>query len=193
MWGCFYCRQDVVAEEVVFPTHVGVFPMFVTMYITSLGLPHACGGVSIPSYRSSFQRSSSPRMWGCFQFLCHCTYIQIVFPTHVGVFLFVTTSMNWLARLPHACGGVSGVRQRNVSTERVFPTHVGVFPPKSILIWYLESLPHACGGVSQDAGFSALRTQSSPRMWGCFFNAFRDTEEYRVFPTHVGVFLPSVE
>ena len=51
------------------------------------------------------------------------------------------------------------------------------------------SLPHACGGVS---GFAAILigfTESSPRMWGCFFPMPVDKSDLEVFPTHVGVFL----
>ena len=72
---------------------------------------------------------------------------QLVFPTHVGVFLTVNQSVCVSSGLPHACGGVSvagtatavlglssprmwgcfrpGSQQRRI--DHVFPTHVGVF------------------------------------------------------------------
>ena len=52
------------------------------------------------------------------------------------------------------------------------------------------SLPHARGGVSYviDSGLSY--SESSPRTWGCFSRFMWLSLYQRVFPTHVGVFLP---
>ena len=50
---------------------------------------------------------SSPRMWGCFRCATVCASRGAVFPTHVGVFLWLLVPMWLLVRLPHACGGVS--------------------------------------------------------------------------------------
>ena len=52
------------------------------------GLPHACGGVSIPARVASLEAESSPRMWGCFRSTDRSTPAPSVFPTHVGVFLW---------------------------------------------------------------------------------------------------------
>ena len=51
------------------------------------------------------------------------------------------------------------------------------------------SLPHVRGGVSLYARKWALRSQSSPRAWGCFSLIEFCTSRAQVFPTCVGVFL----
>src|SRR5476649_1273103 len=51
------------------------------------------------------------------------------------------------------------------------------------------SLPHARGGVSGTRICLPGRCRSSPRTWGCFYDTLEKYQLYRVFPTHVGVFL----
>ena len=72
----------------------------------------------------------------------------------------------------------------------VFPTRVGVFPTACPARGCAWRLPHACGGVSSSPCPGRLRSQSSPRVWGCFPQAFRVAYFRLVFPTRVGVFLP---
>ena len=147
-WGCFRNRGQLPHRSPVFPTHVGVFPVFSISWIHLLSLPHARGGVSpLPSVRLS-RLLSSPRTWGCFQRLGFAATANRVFPTHVGVFLNATYEKMYGIRLPHARGGVSPFHtdktRKKVSSPRtwgcffisypfphidiVFPTHVGVFP-----------------------------------------------------------------
>ena len=86
-------------------------------------------------------------MWGCFYFKDALGVRREVFPTHVGVFLGLSSIFTAYICLPHACGGVSlseeDVRLPLESSprmwgcfclmpcrkpgKRVFPTHVGVF------------------------------------------------------------------
>ena len=147
MWGCFLrVLSDVYSQE-VFPTHVGVFPLFAIPVMTTMRLPHACGGVSGIVVETHTHTGSSPRMWGCFLAwtLLHAAFM--VFPTHVGVFPLLQRGLHTSKSLPHACGGVSRllekVRRFLWSSPRmwgcflffllrsficfVFPTHVGVF------------------------------------------------------------------
>ena len=85
-WGCFRDARLDEKFNIVFPTHVGVFPIFWIASRPSLRLPHARGGVSLrtgcgpvvlclPHARggvswidSLLKRAywSSPRTWGCF-------------------------------------------------------------------------------------------------------------------------------
>ena len=126
----------------------------------------------------------------------------------MGVFLSLRFSTCPQGCLPHARGGVSGLSAvpciRPLSSPRtwgcfcwhfssicclsVFPTHVGVFlaikdPPN-----HASCLPHARGGVSLLSSFFSTIALSSPRTWGCFSAEKIAKEEYKVFPTHVGVF-----
>ncbi|SMG62333.1 conserved hypothetical protein [methanotrophic bacterial endosymbiont of Bathymodiolus sp.] len=51
--------------------------------------------------------TSSPRPWGCFYFTPGYIRGTYVFPTPVGVFLWVKNSNTICMSLPHARGGVS--------------------------------------------------------------------------------------
>ena len=208
MWGCFHGLSLFFRGRRVFPTHVGVFLRTNAGSSTASSLPHACGGVSVRHHAcrcrgclphacggvSGFERGfkalllSSPRMWGCFRTARFTTARAAVFPTHVGVFLRLSTFKASRACLPHACGGVSAdellVRSPYPSSPRmwgcfscrcppchdfeVFPTHVGVF---------LVLPTHARAWI-----------RSSPRMWGCFHAIGGHGDADDVFPTHVGVF-----
>ncbi len=45
-WGCFSSTRVAAGSDRVFPTHVGVFPIYVPAAPANSGLPHARGGVS---------------------------------------------------------------------------------------------------------------------------------------------------
>ena len=209
MWGCFPVSASEVLSTKVFPTHVGVFPFSRKMQFWHEGLPHACGGVSEVYGVVVTLEESSPRMWGCFHYYSHRRKLRVVFPTHVGVFLWDAACAALPHSLPHACGGVSGTTHDTkyrfsssprmwgcfsypssaIHTIQVFPTHVGVFPRRVRASTCAHGLPHACGGVSG----TLVRTNgvilSSPRMWGCFCSPAAGRQLQEVFPTHVGVFL----
>ncbi len=127
-WGCFFRLSFYRYTAGVFPTPVGVF-----LRQTNILIDDA---------------KSSPRPWGCFLHQKGFFRFVRVFPTPVGVFLLVDSLPRFLARLPHARGGVSRARtkarKREKSSPRpwgcfcrnfkalfhnpVFPTPVGVFP-----------------------------------------------------------------
>ena len=71
----------------------------------------------------------------------------------------------------------------------VFPTYVGVFLRAWGTIRKHAGLPHVCGGVSTCSPMLLSTKASSPRMWGCFYEAFKTIAIEEVFPTYVGVFL----
>ena len=172
-------------------------------------LPHARGGVSRQERAGRGRRLSSPRTWGCFSPRFGPARTCRVFPTHVGVFLNHEPALYVYDSLPHARGGVSHEKRGHDSTPRssprtwgcfykiimgqsdlrVFPTHVGVFPRPSRTPWPTGSLPHARGGVSFERVYVAFSGGSSPRTWGCFYYEGHGVVIWRVFPTHVGVFL----
>ena len=132
----------------------------------------------------------------------------LVFPTLVGVFPLPTWSDARAGSLPHARGGVSAVRDGNISaivssprswrcfrpltltfsTDWVFPTLVGVFLTIISFCSVYVSLPHARGGVSSGICGPGPRPWSSPRSWGCFLVLSGDIGDGLVFPTLVGVF-----
>ena len=188
---------------------MGVFPSKNRYRRWSSSLPHARGGVSRLRSRAFRGLRSSPRTWGCFYAAFLSRQIALVFPTHVGVFLFLHVIAIRCWRLPHARGGVStgspparadatssprtwgcfSMKLIGLDTEGVFPTHVGVFPAQQATDTPDRRLPHARGGVSTIYGASSTVMPSSPRTWGCFFSSGAVSMTRFVFPTHVGVFL----
>ena len=75
--------------SLVFPTPVGVFPIALSETCSFSGLPHARGGVSYLRLEQAHTTMSSPRPWGCFHITIFSEPLQNVFPTPVGVFLFM--------------------------------------------------------------------------------------------------------
>ena len=133
-------------------------------------------------------QGSFPRPWGCFRIKEGLPSAFHVFPTPVGVFLFIQWfSVSWNC-LPHARGGVSHrltyvIRFKRSSPRpwgcfsdslqflqgrQVFPTPVGVFLLTFDKLESLFGLPHARGGVSIYSRRLLLCSESSPRPWGCF-------------------------
>ena len=174
--------------ERVFPTLVGVFLLPEAQDRRPGSLPHARGGVSWRDLPWPELRSSSPRSWGCFYAERGWKAWQEVFPTLVGVFLFVKPAFAFDASLPHARGGVSfagelmskrtrssprswgcfQLKPTTPATFAVFPTLVGVFLVRFLAKPLRNGLPHARGGVSTVPRHSRRRGSSSPRSWGCF-------------------------
>ncbi len=168
VWGCFSTIQTVLVLGVVFPTRVGVFPTSTIIAVHAESLPHACGGVSAEYYPNIAGAASSPRVWGCFQYIVANSEFREVFPTRVGVFLWRKHKDSQKGCLPHACGGVSDMtdvvqyfaessprvwgcfraKAFAVIAGTVFPTRVGVFPHGHRYRLCKGGLPHACGGVS---------------------------------------------
>jgi hypothetical protein len=167
-WGCFSATPAAHSAHTVFPTPVGVFPLYKRARDAGDCLPHARGGVSLA--------------W------CSDVMVQRVFPTPVGVFPRIEKNELAIESLPHARGGVScsrGCRWCPISSSprpwgcflrggdqavsgSVFPTPVGVFPGGKTRSAGQERLPHARGGVSTIATTVGNWEQSSPRPWGCF-------------------------
>jgi len=85
-WGCFCILRDSDWRPWVFPTHVGVFLRRPSVLCSGTSLPHARGGVSMTLLNKAKDNTSSPRTWGCFRLYGFPQLIEIVFPTHVGVF-----------------------------------------------------------------------------------------------------------
>ena len=126
-WGCFLRFRFGCSTRHVFPTHVGVFPVFLQNLRHTESLPHARGGVSISLGASGAAATSSPRTWGCFCAFHMLAHDERVFPTHVGVFPPEHSKPPMNCCLPHARGGVSVRTYDATSCTMVFPTHVGVF------------------------------------------------------------------
>ncbi len=127
MWGCFQKKSFAELVRSVFPTHVGVFPRNRSKSSAELCLPHACGGVSEAAGLLGKLCESSPRMWGCFQFIPPSRKNGLVFPTHVGVFPVRQGTVRRGLGLPHACGGVSLVKYKQIRSDVSSPRMWGCF------------------------------------------------------------------
>ncbi len=148
LWGCFSVGDRRERARLVFPTPVGVFLIGVSPTFILLGLPHACGGVSVQCSATLFRPQSSPRLWGCFRQGWRLPRNWWVFPTPVGVFPTARARCTPARRLPHACGGCFCPGRTDFRAPAVFPTPVGVFPCRAFAYDHDHCLPHARGGVS---------------------------------------------
>ena len=193
----------------VFPTSVGVFlddgitPLLIGSF------PHVRGGVSSYPAKRPIRSKFSPRPWGCFPESVWADFSTDVFPTSVGVFLFVSVIVSPFRRFPHVRGGVSQSSflkqplhqfsprpwgcfcwfESSQSRTGVFPTSVGVFLAISMFTQRFNGFPHVRGGVSCSTVSPSAIPAFSPRPWGCFYGNRKLIYEKIVFPTSVGVFL----
>ena len=190
-WGCFLTPRLRSRGRPVFPTCVGVFPSPTEPASGEARLPHVRGGVSSATYLSIAATKSSPRAWGCFLVSSIEHLFAGVFPTCVGVFLFVTIGFfSMLGSSPRAWGCFL-LQETFTLLNAVFPTCVGVFLISSIMGFNKPGLPHVRGGVSIARALSLGVFSSSPRAWGCFLHEAPPKKRVKVFPTCVGVFLIS--
>ena len=88
-WGCFQPALWNSCLSPVFPTPVGVFLSPVIGDFSTIRLPHTRGGVSALPLSSERLATSSPHPWGCFPPTSSHEKSRVVFPTPVGVFLFM--------------------------------------------------------------------------------------------------------
>ena len=157
-----------------------------------MGLPHARGGVSHARRTDVATVPSSPRTWGCFSSFATHQANPAVFPTHVGVFLKYRKKPVVWQGLPHARGGVSHQAATLGGALESSPRTWGCFPV-SLCCSIRAGLPHARGGVSTKQCNAKAFGMSSPRTWGCFRFFPVRAHHTLVFPTHVGVFLPTFD
>ncbi len=126
-WGCFQRQLAPALGYEVFPTHVGVFLLVARGACTSSRLPHARGGVSLSVKDAGTTQESSPRTWGCFHLNGVGHPVDLVFPTHVGVFLNWRDNPWFPSGLPHARGGVSAVAPLAHRVQQSSPRTWGCF------------------------------------------------------------------
>ena len=147
-WGCFWTGWPALRFPTVFPTPVGVFPVYQKSSKLLSSLPHARGGVSSLLMMASSLLKSSPRPWGCFSFGVVVTLPAWVFPTPVGVFLIFFCSLDFTTRSSPRPWGCFLAPDLFAEFECVFPTPVGVFLHRTGGVHPGAGLPHARGGVS---------------------------------------------
>ena len=128
-WGCFHFRAVAAPHHDVFPTPVGVFPLYVPAGQLDLSLPHARGGVSVGSSGGRIIARSSPRPWGCFRAPKPTDPKTSVFPTPVGVFPEEEARDRAHLRSSPRPWGCFHFAHLPDYASGVFPTPVGVFPP----------------------------------------------------------------
>ena len=85
--GCFSDEQTKIPNRIVFPMHMGMIPLEKILGQLESGIPHTCGGVSMPSTSEGLSRRYSPHMWGWFRICILKMMMAFVFPTHVGMVL----------------------------------------------------------------------------------------------------------
>ena len=86
-WGCTGAPAHRDGPAGVFPTHVGVYLMLINIATITTCFPHARGGVPVQVKIDQLLNVFSPRTWGCTGTMRKIDAGQLVFPTHVGVYL----------------------------------------------------------------------------------------------------------
>ena len=178
----------VFSSDRVCSTHVEMFLRRCLRSPALRSLLHACGDVSVYTFRPLVLDASAPRMWRCFFSGTSRNAYCRVCSTHVEMFLREYLIERSLKRLLHACGDVSsfnscpaGVARsaprmwrcfqgptRRLDAEVVCSTHVEMFLLCLSRHPAGRGLLHACGDVSTRPASSARRHPSAPRMWRCF-------------------------
>ena len=191
--------------------HMGVFQYQVEGNGTAFGFPHAHGGVSKGYVNLMETIKFSPCIWGCFLRDSLDNANKLVFPMHMGVFLYRSGNKRIYKSFPHAHGGVSVLAMdsdggwvfspctwgcfswvpKNYVVVVVFPMHMGVFLSDCLCVRYKYSFPHAHGGVSPSHKTDVGPEWFSPCTWGCFRVQQAREQNAKVFPMHMGVFLSS--
>ena len=155
----------------------------------------------------------SPHTWGCSvpsSPVCGSTY---VFPTHVGMFRVMRFYVDGSNSFPHTRGdvpftglvaalsqsfsphtwGCSDWFTGSSSNKKVFPTHVGMFRKSLHAFVITHGFPHTRGDVPAPTRIRNATLSFSPHTWGCSGDVPLGGENAPVFPTHVGMFLGSME
>ena len=208
MWGCSSQHHGSQPQQGVFPTHVGMFLVWIFPRSKSVRFPHACGDVPLARRVPTVMDVFSPRMWGCSEPILTISRALTVFPTHVGMFRWNGLWDNEPPGFPHACGDVPESRVFDSADfwfsprmwgcsvpalqarpgEGVSPTHVGMFRAGGARARFVCGFPHACGDVPMADSVKSAQDMFSPRMWGCSWSFQILLYARNVFPTHVGMF-----
>ena len=105
-WGCSGLHRLWTRFGRVFPTHVGMFRIFLWVTGGLRCFPHTRGDV--PFYRFGCRSVSvfSPHTWGCSVLLTSIRFFCLVFPTHVGMFRSLIFCCIQSRCFPHTRGDV---------------------------------------------------------------------------------------
>ncbi len=172
MWGCTATGADRRCRKLVFPTHVGVYLVRVSLVQLCKGFPHTRGGV--PGGPQGQEN------------------MKTVFPTHVGVYRWRHRNGKEYQRFPHTRGGVpnQSIAESFINwfsphmwgctaecglvghKLHVFPTHVGVYLVIIQKYHFERSFPHTGEG--------------------CTLCYICESYQIIVFPIQVGVYLAKI-
>ena len=152
----------------VFSTHVEVFPSAFLLMASLPGFLHARGGVSICLVLTVLWKRFSPRTWRCFSIFMTMEATNVVFSTHVEVFLPFSSVKTSFKCFLHARGGVSFAKALAGQFLKFSPRTWRCF------IYWLTfqtgntGFLHARGGVSVGVVLHGSGRLFSPRTWRCF-------------------------
>ena len=117
------------------------------------------------------------------------TGINIVVPTHVGVFLIPFHTAAPTVGCPHARGGVPHRQSGSIEHLALSPRTWGCSSHWTISTWRGRVVPTHVGVFLTMAAAYTARSSLSPRTWGCSCPSLSACRKIEVVPTHVGVFL----
>ncbi len=93
-WGCTGNTLNLLFQQQIVPTRVGVYRCICDNCWSLGDCPHASGGVPYGKWTCAEHKTLSPREWGCTDHNEHQFHIQNIVPTRVGVYQCRQISMS---------------------------------------------------------------------------------------------------
>ena len=105
----------------LFPTHVGVYPYFARSRSAYSAFSHTRGSVPLTGCRKAGSRGFFPHTWECTApWIWFCPG-RILFPTHVGVYLFRGVIVQEVRTFSHTRGSVPTKVKNSIRRPAFFP------------------------------------------------------------------------
>lgn len=146
--GCFSDEQTKIPNRIVFPMHMGMIPLEKILGQLEPGIPHTCGGVSMPSTSEGLSRRYSPHMWGWFSIHEIPPYLVLDIPHSCGdVPLFKPFFLYYRLYSLMYMGMVLS-EKFTFAVQTGIPHVMGMFPCRVHRRDYRGGIPHACGDGS---------------------------------------------
>ena len=147
--------------------HMGMIPLEKILGQLEPGIPHACGGVSMPSTSEGLSRRYSPHMWGWFSIHEIPPYLVL--------------------DIPHSCGDVPHFKPFFLHYRLYSPMYMGMVLSEKFTFAVQTGIPHAYWDDSENIRADKSHLKYSPRMWGCFHESRQREDCICVFPTYAGM------
>ena len=206
-WGWSEQENDTTNSGGVFPTRVGMVRVTTVVLKPTIRFPHSRGDGPISECPWHHGWKFSPLAWGWSAITPVLLWVDVVFPTRVGMVRWPATAKSSPSSFPHSRGDgpMRGqFRQSNIPFSPlawgwsarmvgisdmtfVFPTRVGMVRDARLGKGDTVSFPHSRGDGPASRFPQSVRTSFSPLAWGWSEGPGECRDSSGVFPTRVGM------